>query len=156
MPNWFAKLLLATALFTTRPAHAADLKAQTTRLLEVWTGKAQSARTGTPQQLPADVVQSFDYETFATAAIEPHKARFSAAELAKFQQVFDQLLRKTVHKQAGAALGDTQYTVGSPADKNGVSSVLVKAHLPKDDLDTTVEFVWKKRGDAWRIARSIV
>lgn len=125
-------------------ANPGDLKVQTTRLLEHWSKKASG-------QLPTDVLDSFDYETFTTAAIEPHKAQFSAAQLAKFGEVFDALLRKTVHRQAGAALKDTRYTVAAAKVNGELATVEVKAHVPKDDLDTMVVFTWKKRGSQWRI-----
>jgi phospholipid transport system substrate-binding protein len=156
MSQWIHSLLVAASLLGATPAFAADLRAQTARLLEFWTGRTQTGKAIPTEKLPADVVASFDYETFATAAIEPHKAQFSATQLQKYRQVFDQLLRKTVHRQAGAALGDTRYSVGAAQDKGDRSVVEVKAHIPKDDLDTTVQFVWAKKAEAFRIVDVVI
>jgi phospholipid transport system substrate-binding protein len=156
MSKWIYCLVVCMSLVAARGASAADLRAQTSRLLEFWTGRAQSGKAAGGDKLPPDVVASFDYEAFTTAAIEPHKAQFSAPQLQKYRQVFDQLLRKTVHKQAGAALGDTRYSVGEPREQNGKTMVEVKAHIPKDDLDTTVQFVWTKKGDAYRIVDVVI
>lgn len=130
------------------PAFAAttsDLKASTSRLLEQWTSKSGTS------SLPADVVNSFDYETFATDAIKPHAAQLNATQMAKYHQVFEALLKKTVHKQAGTALADTKYTVAEPKVAGDKATVDVSARVPKDDTNTSVLFTWKKKGDDWKI-----
>lgn len=157
MLKWTARLMLIASLGIASPAFAAtDLKAQTARLLEYWTGRTQSGKTLATDQLPADVLASFDYETFTSAAIQPHKEHFDQSQLARYQSVFTSLLRKTVHRHAGAALANTRYTVGKPVQKDGTATVDVKAHLPKDDLDTTVQFVWSKKGDEWKITDIVI
>src|SRR5262249_55135872 len=111
-----------------------------------WTTKSHSGA------LPADVVNSFDYESFATEAIKPHAAQLSPAQNVKFHQIFEALLKKTVHRQAGSALADTKYTVADPKVTGDKATVDVSARTPKDDTTTSVVFTWHKKGDEWKIS----
>lgn len=141
-------VVVALSMLATASASAAgppDLKGQTTKLLGQWTTKSNAT------QLPTDVVDSFDYETFATAAIKPHAAQLSAAQMTKYKQAFEALLKKTVHRQAGSALADTKYTVAEPKVAGETATVDVSARMPKDDTQSSVVFTWHKTGDNWKI-----
>ena len=141
-------MVVAFVVSAGAPAFAAttsDLKSSTSHLLEQWTTKHNTAT------LPADVVASFDYESFATEAIKPHAAQLNATQMAKYHQVFESLLKKTVHKQAGTALADTKYTVAEPKVAGDKATVDVSARVPKDETTTSVVFTWKKKGDDWKI-----
>lgn len=142
-----ASLLVAFGV-TVSPAYATgtgELKSQTSRLLQQWTSKSNTGA------LPADVVNSFDYESFATEAIKTHAAQLSSQQTAKYQQIFQALLKKTVHRQAGSALADTKYTVGEAKIDGGKATVAVDATMPKDDTQTSVVFTWRKKGEDWKI-----
>jgi len=144
----FGAVAVAASLLATAPAFAAgsgDLRTQTTKLLGQWTTKSNAS------QLPADVVDSFDYETFATEAIKPHAAQLNATQMAKYKQVFEALLKKTVHRQAGSALADTKYTVAEPKVSGDTATVDVTARMPKDDTTSSVVFTWHKTGETWKI-----
>jgi phospholipid transport system substrate-binding protein len=151
MTSRFLKFLgaaIATSMLAAVPAFAAgaaDLKVQTTKLLGQWTTKSGSS------QLPPDVVDSFDYATFANEAIKPHASHLSATQMTKYKQVFEALLKKTVHRQAGSALADTKYTVAEPKINGDTATVDVTARMPKDDTTSNVVFTWHKTGDSWKI-----
>ncbi len=142
-----APLLIALGIAAS-PAFAAgsgELKTQTSRLLQQWTAKSNAGA------LPADVVNSFDYASFATEAIKTHATQLNAQQTAKYHQVFEALLKKTVHRQAGSALADTKYTVGEAKIEGAKATVTVDAKMPKDDTQTSVVFTWTKKGDDWKI-----
>lgn len=126
-------------------AASVDLKGQTAKLLGQWTTKS------TTQTLPADVLNSFDYEVFATEAIKPHASALTPAQTTKYHQVFEALLKKTVHRQAGTALADTKYTVNEAKVAGNNATVDVTARMPKDDTQTSVIFTWTKHADDWKI-----
>ena len=136
---------LGVAASQASAASTADLKSQTSRLLSQWTTKSNTGA------LPADVVDSFDYEAFATEAIKPHASQLNATQMAKYHQVFEALLKKTVHRQAGSALADTKYTVAEPKVAGDKATVAVDAKMPKDDTQTNVLFTWKKKGEDFKI-----
>jgi len=136
---------LTLAASTAFAASSADLKTQTGKLLAQWTAKSHSSA------LAPDVVNSFDYESFATQAIKPHAAQLTPAQNTKFHQVFEALLKKTVHRQAGSALADTSYTVSDAKVTGDKAIVDVSAKTPKDDTTTSVVFTWHKKGEDWKI-----
>lgn len=93
----------------------------------------------------------FDYDHLVAVPIEPHKEKLNNEQLAKYSEIFRELLENAPFI---ASLGDGQeleYTISDPVTKNDQVKVALQAYNAETDVDTAVEFVWRKQDDTWRV-----
>ncbi|MEM6533623.1 MAG: ABC transporter substrate-binding protein [Myxococcota bacterium] len=139
--------VLALVAFST-PALAANPDEMTAKLLDYW--KA-GTNVESPTPLPADLAMIFDYGQLTKSAIEPHKGQFNAKQLGRYTQVFSDLLKRTVHTRAGAAIGKTDYKVSKSKKVEAAREVKVSAYIPEEDITTDVVFVWENHAVGWQV-----
>lgn len=131
-------------------AFASNPDDMTTKLLDYWKGHAGS-NAQTPEPLPAELAMIFDYSQLTDSAIEPHKGQFNATQLGRYKEIFSDLLKRTVHTRAGAAIGKTDYQVSKSKKVKGVREVKVSAYIPEEDINTDVVFVWEQHSVGWQV-----
>jgi ABC-type transporter MlaC component len=92
-----------------------------------------------------------DLEGMVTNAIAPRKEKLTAAELTRFQKRFRELLRMVAYTDSGDFFRSAKLTWGSPTVKGEDALVPLKVFVPKEDLETELEFRWRQVGGAVRI-----
>lgn len=125
-------------------------QAMTGKLLDYWKSHAGSA-SSQPSPLPPALAEIFDYSQLTDSAIEPHKGQFNSKQLNRYKSTFSDLLKRTVHTRAGAAIGKTDYKVSDARKVKSNREVTVSAYLPDEDITTSVVFVWEKHAKGWQV-----
>jgi ABC-type transporter MlaC component len=110
------------------------------------------ARAGPARDQAFRALDGFlDLEGMVSAAIAPRKDKLSAAEVARFQKRFRELLRVVAYTDSGDFFRTAKLTWGSPRVEGDDALGPVKVVVPAEDLETALEFRWRQIGGAARI-----
>ncbi len=147
-----AKMITATAFAAlisawSISAAGATSPAQGTRDLVA----AITAQKKSQTKAMSKVKAYFDYDHLVSAPIEPHKAKLNAEQLAKYTQMFRELLENA---PLIASLGNgkkLEYTIGAPITVDHAVTVSLQAYDAETDMETSVAFIWAKRDATWRV-----
>lgn len=138
---------LALAAEPPQPAEALERsKAAVQAFIDV-PAKPGPARTAAFNKLDGFL----DLDGMVAAAIAPRRDRLSAAELARFEKRFRELLRLVAYEDSGAFFRKAKLTWGTPVVKGDVASVPTKVSLPAEDLETWLDWKWQRVGGALKI-----
>jgi ABC-type transporter MlaC component len=92
-----------------------------------------------------------DLDGMVAAAIAPRKEKLSAAELARFEKRFRELLRMVAYEDSGTFFRRAKLTWATPTVTGDVASVPCKVVVAAEDLETELDFRWQRIGGALRI-----
>jgi ABC-type transporter MlaC component len=130
-----------------QPSEALDRSKAVVQAFVGVPAKAGPART----QAFAKLDGFLDLDGMVAAAIAPRKEKLSAAEHARFEKRFRELLRMVAYEDSGAFFRRAKLTWGTPTVKGEVASVPCKVEVPAEDLETALDFKWQRIGGALRI-----
>jgi phospholipid transport system substrate-binding protein len=99
----------------------------------------------------AELDKFMDFETLTSKPLEPRAAKFTAKQKAQFATEFRDLVRRIAYPNSGDFFRDAKLKIGAPAEKAGATAVPIDAHLPKEDLRTTIELFWTNKGGALKL-----
>jgi phospholipid transport system substrate-binding protein len=129
---------------------------RTQALLKTFEG-VQSAKPG---QAPTDAMKKanaetykrldsfFDRDALTAEAIAPYKSKFAAPQLARYGELFWELIRLVAYPDA---LRGAKWSTKLGPQQGDLADVIVHARKEADDLETDVTFRWKHSGDNWRV-----
>ena len=154
-PKTVLSLVVALALFSTAGAAqgAASPKQRTLGLIEAFKAvkKAEGKDVLTEEDRRSNVAafekldEFFDYDRMVNDPIEPHKAKFTPAQLERYRPMFKQLIRTIAYPDAGSFFRKATYTLVEtmPDGPNGDrGDVQMEARVPDKDVDTVITFHW--------------
>lgn len=147
----FVFFMISILVFTCVASAQRSPEVKTKALLNYWqTNPISIDKKAEPRELPAELADVFDYKALTASAIQPHRGRFSAKQLSRYSTVFGDILRRTVHTRAGAAIGKADYKIAKSETKAKTTEVEVSAYLPEEDITTDVIFVWQQHR-SWQV-----
>ena len=91
---------------------------------------------------------TFDRDALTAAAIAPYKAQFNAQQLAKYAQLFWELIRLVAYPDA---LRGATWSAKAGPQQGDEAAVIVHARKETEDVETDVTFHWLKVKDAWLV-----
>jgi ABC-type transporter MlaC component len=145
-----ALLLLSVLILAAPDAHAADLSAHTSRLVQAFkavksAGKGKrlaKADSAANKVAMARIDAWFDFPTFTTACMGKNAARFSPAETRRFGELLTGILRNRGYANGGRIFRDGKLTLGKVAGKGARRSVPMTIYFAKQDLTMESAFVY--------------
>lgn len=93
----------------------------------------------------------FDYDRISNDPIAPNKRAFTKDQLARFNKMFQEVIRRVAYPRSGSFLKQATVTVQKGKLEGKKAVVNLHAAVPEQDLETDVQFHWADEGDAWRI-----
>jgi len=87
-----------------------------------------------------------DLDGMVAAAIAPRKDKLTPAELKRFQSRFRELLRAVAYTDSGDFFRSAKLGWGTPRADGDDAVVPTKVSVPKEDLETELEWRWRKVG----------
>ncbi len=151
-------LLILLMISLVRPLSAADAPLVRTQALMRTFESVQHAQPG---QTRSDAVKKanrdvykqldafFDRDALTAEAIAPYKAQFAAPQMAKYVQLFWELIRLVAYPDA--LRGATWTAKAGPAQADQ-ADVIVHARKEAEDLETDVTFHWQQSKGQWLVA----
>ena len=161
--NFFMPSSLGVLVFygCTSLANAAvpDVLARTKELIEAFkavkVAKEGTTLTATEQAANQAAFHRLDpffaFDVMTLDTLLPHQDKLTIAERDDIAAIFREVLRYSSYFQTGAFLREAKYTLTQGVNQGDRFTVEMKAHVPKEDYDTTVVFFWENKHDALRV-----
>jgi ABC-type transporter MlaC component len=92
-----------------------------------------------------------DLDGMVAAAIAPRKDKLTPAELKRFQSRFRELLRLVAYTDSGEFFRTAKLTWGAGKPDGEDALVPTQVSVPKEDLETDLEWRWRKVGGAVKL-----
>lgn len=90
-------------------------------------------------------------EELVSGAVAPRAARFSPKELARFKETFREVLRLVAYTESGSFFRKARLTWGEARAEGEETAVPAKVSVPAEDLQTEIEFRWRRVGGALKV-----
>lgn len=94
----------------------------------------------------------FDYDHLVGDPIEPHEQALSAEQLARYRELFRELIRTVAYPDAGSFFRRAKWSLKEVDRGEGAVDVEMEAYDAKRDLNTNVTFHWRPRDGILRLA----
>jgi ABC-type transporter MlaC component len=114
-------------------------------------GKLSKADREANAKAFAELDGYLDGEYFTDVSIKPIASKLSAGQAATFKSKFWEVVQMIAYPNSGDFFRQAKLTIGQAKEKGDVQAVSLKAELPKEDLETVVEFHWKKGPKGLRV-----
>lgn len=150
---------LGLALCLATSAHAKDdAEARTHQLLEAFKGVHTAPEGSELSDADKDSNETafktldgfFDYDKLSNGPIAPNKKAFTKDQLARFNKMFQELIRRIAYPRSGAFLKQAALTVKKVKVEGKNADVNLHASIAEQDLETDVLFHWADEGE-WRV-----
>ncbi len=136
---------------------AAKTPLQRTQELITTFQKLETARDGKPlddeaaarnQIIYKQLDDFYDFDTLASAPLEPYASKLTPAELSKIKPMFEELLRLVAYPRSGDFLTRAKYKL---AATEKATDIRMDATNPREATSTNVTFHWQEKNGALRI-----
>lgn len=93
----------------------------------------------------------FDFDRLTTESIATVVAKFKPEEATEFKKKLRDVIRLIAYPDSGSFFKKTKYTLGSAKEQGETAVVPMDAKVPADDLETQIDFHWRKTPEGLRI-----
>lgn len=123
----------------------------TTKKVKQDDGKLTEAEKATNARLFTELDGFLDFDVLVNKPVAPRADKFKPEELTTFKAKFKELIRLTAYPKSGNFFATSKLTFQPEQVKGETLEVPLKVHIPEEDLEMVVGFIWSKSTGSLKI-----